>query len=104
MPAFLKIYTDSAHTNEIGHTSLVAALMSNGSTLAAGASQIPVVNGALFPSSGYLDIDSGANLETITYTGVSGNNLVLTKPTAINHVDGIVVVNWFYQLTINNQT
>jgi hypothetical protein len=103
MTAFLKIYTDSAHTNEVAHTANVSTTLNNGGTLASGATVIPCTTTTGMPAQGQIDIDSGGNLETILYTSISGNNLNLAKPTALSHANGVAVVQWYYQLAVGDQ-
>lgn len=104
MPAIIKIYTDSAHTSEVAHTAQNSTTLNNGGTLAIGATSLTLTSTAGWPTSGYLDIDTAGNLETIAYYGLSGSTVQLAKATAISHANAVAVVQWYYQLAVGDQT
>lgn len=102
--AVLKVYTDNAHTNEVAHTANNSTTLNNGGTLGIGATSLTLTSAAGWPTSGMLDIDSGGNLETIPYFGLSGNVVQLSFPTAISHANAVSVVQWYYSLAVGDQT
>lgn len=104
MPAIIKVYTDSAHTAEVAHTAQNSTTLNNGSTLGIGATSLTLTSAAGWPTSGYLDIDTAGNLETIGYYGLSGSVVQLAKATAISHANGVAIVQWFYQLAVGDQS
>lgn len=104
MPAILKVYTDSGHTTEVAHTAQNSTTLNNGGTLAIGATALTLTSVAGWPTSGMLDIDTGGNIETIPYFGLSGSVVQLAKATAISHANLVSVVQWYYQLAVGDQT
>jgi hypothetical protein len=102
MPAIVKIYTDSAHTTEVAHTAQNSTTL-NGA-LSIGATSATLTSAAGMPTSGYIDIDTAGNLETIGYYGLSGNVIQLSKATTIAHANGVAAVQWYYQLAVGDQT
>lgn len=103
MPAILKVYTDSAHTTEVAHTTQNATTL-NGA-LAAGATSATLTSTAGMPTQGMLDIIDGTNgNETIPYYGLSGNVVQLAKATGVAHATGLTVNQWYYQLAVGDQT
>jgi hypothetical protein len=103
MPAIIKIYTDSGHTAEVAHTAQNSTTLNNGGTLGIGATALTLTSSAGWPTSGYLDIDTAGNLETIGYYGLSGNVVQLAKATTISHANGVAIVQWYYQLAVGDQ-
>jgi hypothetical protein len=104
MPAFIKVYTDSAHTSEVAHTTNASATI-NG-TLASGSTSI-TLTGSLtsWPTAGTIDIIDGTNgNETIEYYGLSGQVIQLAKATGVSHATGLTVNQWYYQLGVGDQT
>lgn len=104
MPAILKVYTDNAHSSEVAHTTQNSTTLNNGGTLNSGATSLTLTSTTGWPSAGMLDIDSGGNLETIPYFGLSGATVQLAKATGVNHANGVAVVQWYYQLAVGDQT
>lgn len=103
MSAILKIYTDSGHTSEVARTPNIQTI-TTGSTLTIGTTAIPVASSVGMPSAGFIDIDTGGNLETLYYVSITGNTLNLATATTISHAGGTSVVQWFYQLNVGDQT
>lgn len=104
MPAILKVYTDSGHASEVAHTAQNSTTLNNGGTLAIGATSLTLTSVAGWPTSGMLDIDTGGNIETIPYFGLSGSVVQLAKATTISHANLVSVVQWYYQLAVGDQT
>lgn len=102
MTAFLKFYTDSAHTSEVTHTASNSTTL-NGS-VSIGATSIVVTSTTTMPSQGYLDIDTGGNLESVPYVSISGTTINLAQALSKAHSSGVVVVQWVYQLNVGDQT
>ena len=103
MSAFLKVYTDAGHTNEVVHTTANTTTLNGAVT--AGASQIAVSSAAGMPSQGTIDIIDGTNgNETLAYSSISGNTLILLSALAHNHPNGTVVNQWYYSLAVGDQT
>lgn len=103
MSALLRVYTDNAHTNEVAHTAQNSTTTAGG-TQGIGTTSLQVTSTAGMPAQGVVDIDTALNLETIAYTQVlDATHLTLAKATAISHVSGVVVVQWYYQLNIGDQ-
>jgi hypothetical protein len=102
MPAIIKVYTDSAHTAEVAHTAQNSTTL-NGAVSIGGTSLV-VTSSAGMPTSGYIDIDTAGNLETVGYYGLSGNTMQVAKPFTINHSNGVAVVQWYYQLAVGDQS
>lgn len=102
MSAFLKIYTDSAHTAEVAHTTQNTTTL-NGA-VSAGANSLTLTSTTNWPTEGTLDIIDGTNgNESIPYYGLSGNVVQLGTPTAFAHATGLTVNQWFYQLAVGDQ-
>lgn len=104
MSALLKVYTDAGHSNEVAHTTQNSTT-STGSQ-AAGTSAFNVVSTAGMPTQGIIDIIDGVNgNETIAYIAVtSSTQLSLAKATAFTHPNGTTVNQWYYVLTVGDQT
>ena len=103
MPAQLKIYTDSAHTSEVPHTTNASTTL-NGA-VSAGAGSIVVASTTGMPAQGYIDIVDGTNgNETLPYTSISGTTINLAKATAFAHASGLTVNQWVYVLLVGDQT
>lgn len=103
MPAILKVYTDSGHSSEVAHTAQNSTTLNNGGTLSSGATSLTLTSTSGWPASGMLDIDTGGNLETIPYFGLSGSTVQLAKATSVNHSNGVAVVQWYYYLAVGDQ-
>lgn len=104
MSALLKVYTDSGHTSEVSHTTQNATT-STGSQ-GSGTTAFNVVSTANMPSQGVIDIIDGVNgNETIAYTAVaSSTQLTLAKATAFTHPNGTTVNQWYYALSVGDQS
>ena len=104
MPAQLKVYTDNGHASEVAHTAQNSTTLNNGGTLSIGGTALTLTSVSGWPTSGFLDIDTGGNLETIPYFGLSGSVVQLAKATGISHANGVAVVQWYYILAVGDQT
>lgn len=102
MAAFPKLYTDSGHTSEVAHTAQNSTTL-NGA-LAIGATSATLTSTTGMPTSGYIDLDTSTNLESIPYYGLSGNVIQLANPTTIAHATGVAAVQWYYSLAVGDQT
>lgn len=103
MPAILKVYTDSGHTNEVAHTTQNSTTLNGGPS--AGATALTLTSTSGWPTAGMLDIIDGTNgNETIPYFGLSGNVVQLAKPTGVSHANGLTVNQWYYLLAVGDQT
>lgn len=104
MPAQLKIFTDAGHTNEVAHTTQNSTTTAGG-TQAVGTTSLQVTSTSGMPSQGFVDIDTGGNLETLPYSSIiDSTHLGLAKATAISHASGVAVVQWYYLLAVGDQT
>lgn len=104
MPALLKVYTDSGHSSEVAHTAQNSTTTAGG-TQNSGTTSLQVVSTAGMPAQGVVDIDTSSNLETIGYTSIiDATHIGLAKATTINHASGVAVVQWYYLLSIGDQT
>lgn len=104
MPAQLKIYTDSGHSSEVAHTAQNSTTTAGG-TQNAGTTSLQVTSTTSMPAQGFVDIDTGGNLETLPYSSiVDGTHIGLAKATTINHASGVAVVQWYYSLAVGDQT
>lgn len=106
MSALLKVYTDSAHTSEVAHTTQNGTTVATGGW-AAGATSVAVTSAAGWPTQGYFDVIDGTNgNETIAYYGLSGNTVQIanTGGLAHAHAAGLTVNQWYYQLAVGNQS
>jgi hypothetical protein len=103
MSAFLKVYTDAGHTNEVVHTTANTTTLNGAVT--AGASQIVVASATGMPAQGTIDIIDGTNgNETLAYSSISGNTLILLSALAHNHPNGTTINQWYYSLAVGDQT
>lgn len=104
MSALLKVYTNSTHTTEVAHTAENSTTL-NGAT-AVGATSLTLTSTAGMPTQGYVDVDTGANLETLAYYGLSGNVIQIANTGGASkaHASGVAVVQWYYQLPVGDQT
>lgn len=103
MSALLKVYSDALHTSELAHAPIVSTTTAGG-TQNAGTSSLQVASTTNLAAQGVIDIDSGANLETIPYTSIiDSTHIQLARVTTINHASGVAVVSWFYALPIGDQ-
>lgn len=104
MSAQLKIYTDNAHTSEVAHTAQNSTTTAGG-TQNVGTTSLQVTLTTGMPSQGYVDIDTGGNLETLPYSSIiDSTHIGLAKATTISHASGVAVVQWYYSLAIGNQS
>ena len=103
MAAFPKLYTDSGHTSEVAHTTLLSTTL-NGAVSAGGSSLIlNSVTG--IGTSGFLDIIDGTNgNETMPYYGLSGSTVNLGSVLAHLHPNATTVNIWYYSLAVGDQT
>lgn len=104
MSAQLKIYTDNAHTNEVAHTAQNSTTTAGG-TQAIGTTSLQVTSTTGMPAQGYVDVDTGGNLETLPYSSIiDSTHIGLAKATTISHASGVAVVQWYYSLAVGDQT
>lgn len=106
MSAILKVYTDSAHTNEVAHTTQNTTTVPTGGW-AAGATSVTPTSTTGWPTAGFFDIIDGTNgNETIAYYGLSGGTVQIanTGGLAHAHAAGLTVNQWYYQLAVGDQT
>lgn len=100
----LKIYTDNAHTNEVAHTTQNSTTTAGG-TQAIGTTSLQVTSTTGMPAQGYVDVDTGGNLETLPYSSIiDSTHIGLAKATTISHASGVAVVQWYYSLAVGDQT
>lgn len=107
MSAILKVFTDSAHTSEVAHTTLLGTTIQTGHAALVGDTTLFLTSVTGAPVQGMLDIIDGANNElAIPFYGLSGNQvqLALTSGLAHAHAAGVTVNVWFYQLAVGDQT
>lgn len=103
MAAFPKLYTDSGHTTEVAHTTLLSTTL-NGAVVAGGTS-LTLTSVTGIGTTGFLDIVDGTNgNETIPYYGLSGSTINLATALAHLHPTGTTVNIWYYQLNVGDQT
>lgn len=104
MPAQLKFYTDSGHSSEVAHTANVSTTTA-GSVQGIGTTSLQVTSTTNMPAQGFVDIDTGGNLETLPYSSIiDSTHIGLAKATTISHASGVAVVQWYYSLAIGDQT
>jgi hypothetical protein len=102
MSAFLKVYTDSGHSNEVSHTTNINTTL-NGA-VSSGASSIIVHSTTGMPAQGVLDIIDGSNNETLAYSSIAGTTIYLMTALGHNHADATTVNQWIYVLAVGDQT
>ncbi len=105
MSAFLKIYTDSGHSNEVAHTTDHSSTIQSGHAATAGDTVLNITSLSGWPTQGYIEIiDLTNGSETIQYYGASGNTINLATALAHNHPVGTTVNQWYYALAVGDQT
>lgn len=103
MPAFVKVYTDAAHTSEVAHTTQNATTLNGALTTASTTATLTSTAG--WPTSGTFDVIDGTNgNETFAYYGLSGNVVNLAKSPTVAHATGLTANQWYYQLAVGDQT
>lgn len=104
MSAILKVYTDSAHTSEVAHTTIYSTTLTQ--AVVQGATVFQVGAGANWPAQGFIDIVDGVGgNETIAYYGLVNNsaNVANTGGFAHAHAASAGALQWAYNLPVGDQ-